>query len=260
VLSHVHHHHHAALCRYWGADPGNASKFPLFISIDGDHAPTTLVALALQHTAGVQVIRNQRSAAHCHPSNGHCNLTMHYLMLAQLFFRCLDAPRLIFLEEDLEVAPDFLSYFQAAAHLLDADASLLCASAWHDHGQAGRASNATALYRTDVMPGLGWMLNAAVAHELLPGWANASRYGGWDEYLRAPCVRRGRQCVFPEVSRSHTFGAVGNSGGMFYEAHLAGMLLNAEPTNWTKVVSVCVPCLGVLSAWDLAAVCVGCYP
>lgn len=49
----------------------------------------------------------------------------------------------------LQVAPDFFSYFAATAPLLDEDSSLYCISAWNDHGQAGRASNATALYRTD---------------------------------------------------------------------------------------------------------------
>lgn len=135
------------------------------------------------------------------------------------------------------MAPDFLSYFAAAAPLLDTDTSLLCVSAWNDHGQASRALNRTALYRTDVMPGLGWMLNAAVAKELLPGWVDATRYGGWDEYLRAPCVRRGRQCVFPEVARTHTFGAVGNSGGLFYKEHLSNMVLNEAAVDWSSMVS-----------------------
>lgn len=105
------------------------------------------------------------------------------------------------------------------------------------HRQRGRALNHTALHRTDVMPGLGWMLSAAVAKELLPGWIHATQYGGWDEYLRDPCVRRGRQCVFPEVARTHTFGKVGNSKGMFYEEHLQNMLLNSRPVNWSQMVS-----------------------
>ena len=33
----------------------------------------------------------------------------------QLFFECYKVPRLILLEDDLEVAPDFFSYFAAGA-------------------------------------------------------------------------------------------------------------------------------------------------
>jgi len=230
-------HDTVLLYRYWSNDPDSPQKFPLFISIDGDHLQTTQLALSFKFAAGVQVIRNLRTSTHCAPDNGHCHLAMHYLMLVQLFFDCLDAPRLIFMEEDLEVAPDFFSYFESTAPLLQQDNSILCISAWNDHGQQGRALNHTALYRTDVMPGLGWMLSAAVAKELLPGWVHATQYGGWDEYLRDPCVRRGRQCVFPEVARTHTFGKVGNSKGMFYEEHLQNMLLNSRPVNWSQMVS-----------------------
>jgi alpha-1,3-mannosyl-glycoprotein beta-1,2-N-acetylglucosaminyltransferase len=163
---------------------------------------------------------------------------MHYLMLLQLFFECLKSPRLIFVEEDLEVAPDFFSYFQATVPLLQQDDSIFCISAWNDHGQGGRASNSTALMRTDIMPGLGWMLSADRARLVMPGWIDSStRHDGWDEYLRNPCVRNGLQCVFPEMARSHTFGKIGTHGGLFFDDHLGKMILNNESIDWTKMVS-----------------------
>jgi hypothetical protein len=149
-----------------------------------------------------------------------------------LFFECHKAPRLIFLEEDLEIAPDFFSYFAAFAPLLDKDLSLMCVSAWNDHGQRGRAVNVTALYRTDIFPGLGWMLTSAVGNEFAKDWPNLY----WDDHLRQPKVRKGRQCIFPEVSRTHTFGKVGTSGGQFYDQHLASMMLNKDNIDWSQQV------------------------
>ncbi len=76
----------------------------------------------------------------------------------------------------MELAPDFFGYFAAAAPLLDADASLLCASSWNDHGQARLVRDAARLERTDFFPGLGWMLTAALWGELRcarPGAARA---------------------------------------------------------------------------------------
>jgi len=70
------------------------------------------------------------------------------------------------LQDDMELAPDFFGYFAAAAPLLDADASLLCASSWNDHGQARLVRDAARLERTDFFPGLGWMLTAALWGEL----------------------------------------------------------------------------------------------
>jgi hypothetical protein len=69
--------------------------------------------------------------------------------------------------------------------------------------------------------------------ELVPKWPVAH----WDDWMRKPEVRLGRQCVFPEVPRSHTFGAVGTSKGLWYEQHLAHMVLNKEPVDWKEVVS-----------------------
>lgn len=227
--------HYLAKClmtvlRYWSEDAANAQRFPLFVSVDGGHPTTSLFAGALQHAANIQVIHNARDPERCKPGEGYCNLSLHYQMLLQLFFQCHNAPRLLFLEEDLEIAPDFFSYFKALAPLLDEDPSLWCISAWNDLGQQGRASNTTALMRTDILPGLGWMLTAKVGNELWPQWPNMY----WDDWLREPHIRRGRQCVFPEVSRTHTFGSSGTSGGILFNQHLRTMVLNTEKIDWSK--------------------------
>ncbi|WIA35903.1 hypothetical protein OEZ86_004282 [Tetradesmus obliquus] len=147
------------LLSVWRLDPAAAQKFPLFVSVDGGDQRTLQFAAAWKEAAGVQ-----------------------------LFFECHQAPFLTFVEEDLAVAPDFFSYMEAASALLQQDSSLWCISAWNDHGQIGRASNVTALYRTDVMPGLGWMTNKQQGLELAKNWP--AYY--WDDWMRKKEVRRGR--------------------------------------------------------------------
>jgi alpha-1,3-mannosyl-glycoprotein beta-1,2-N-acetylglucosaminyltransferase len=213
---------------YWHEDSANAVKFPIYISVDGSDQRTLLFASTLSHAVRIQVIQNLQDEALCGAHGGYCHLSQHYKMLLQLFFECHKAPRLLFLEEDLEVAPDFFNYFAATAPVLDYDTSLLCVSAWNDHGQLGRANNVTALYRTDVLPGLGWMLTASVGRELHASWPRLY----WDDWLREPQVRRGRQCVFPEVPRTHTYGKKGTSGGQHYMEHLHNMLISREAVNW----------------------------
>ena len=39
------------------------------------------------------------------------------------------------MQDDMELAPDFFTYFEALAPLLDADDMLMCISSWNDHGQ-----------------------------------------------------------------------------------------------------------------------------
>lgn len=38
-------------------------------------------------------------------------------------------------QEDMELSPDFFSYFEALTPLLDTDTTLMCISSWNDHGQ-----------------------------------------------------------------------------------------------------------------------------
>lgn len=38
-------------------------------------------------------------------------------------------------QDDMTLAPDLFSYFEATAPVLDADPTLYCVSSWNDHGQ-----------------------------------------------------------------------------------------------------------------------------
>ena len=73
--------------------------------------------------------------------------------------------RVIVLEEDLEIAPDFFELFGATAALLDDPAeNLLAVSAFNDNGLkklVDEAADAGTLLRSDFFPGLGWMLTVS---------------------------------------------------------------------------------------------------
>lgn len=89
------------------------------------------------------------------------------------------------------------------------------------------------------------MLTREVGLELMPTWPP----GYWDDnHMRKPHIRKGRQCVFPEVPRTHTFGAVGASNGMFFQEHLDNMVINTKNMDWRLQVS-----LQMLRARDGAA-------
>lgn len=60
------------------------------------------------------------------------------------------------LEEDIDVAPDFFSYFSQTVGLLEEDQSVYCVSAWNDQGYAHSTADPALLYRVETMPGLGW--------------------------------------------------------------------------------------------------------
>jgi hypothetical protein len=129
-------------------------------------------------------------------ADAYYRLAQHFgWALARLFGEA-GHPHVIILEDDLEVAPDFFDFMSAAAPLLDADASLLAASAYSDLGQPHLVADPRQVHRSDFFPGLGWMLNARTWKEDLgPKWPDSF----WDDWLREPPQRKGRHILRPEV-------------------------------------------------------------
>ena len=74
-------------------------------------------------------------------------------------------------EEDLDVSPDFFSFFGQTLRLLDEDSSVYCVSAWNDQGYEHTSADPTRLLRVETMPGLGWILKKSLyKDELEPKW------------------------------------------------------------------------------------------
>merc|ERR1711938_296549 len=88
--------------------------------------------------------------------DGYHKLSRHFKGALAAAFEGGATRRVIVLEEDLQVAPDFFGFFAATAPLLDADATLLAASAWNDNGQRGKVASPgeddAAVVRSDFFP------------------------------------------------------------------------------------------------------------
>lgn len=88
--------------------------------------------------------------------------------------------QVIIIEDDIEVAPDFFTYFEAFTPLLRQDTTLLCVSSWNDNGKQELISDPHQFYRSDFFSGLGWMMTSRVWQELAPKWPATF----WDDWLR----------------------------------------------------------------------------
>ncbi|CAJ1459504.1 unnamed protein product [Effrenium voratum] len=130
----------------------------------------------------------------------------------------------VFLENDLLVAPDFLWLFRASAWLLKEDPSLFCVSAWNDNGVPSLVSNEKRLFRTDYFPGLGWMIQNTTWSLLKEEWPRFPSTG-WDHWLRHGSGLFPRECIVPEVSRTHHFDTRGTNvkAGSSMAKKLSGM-------------------------------------
>ncbi len=54
--------------------------------------------------------------------------------------------------------------------------------------------------------------------------------------MRMEEVRRGRQCLRPEICRTYNFGERGSSRGQFYYRYLVPIKLNTADVPWAKMV------------------------
>ncbi|XP_037080675.1 protein O-linked-mannose beta-1,2-N-acetylglucosaminyltransferase 1-like [Pollicipes pollicipes] len=121
-----------------------------------------------------------------------------------------DADKMIVLEDDLYVSPDFISYFAQTAPLLDEDVTLYCVSAWNDNSYRHSSKDPALLYRTSYFPGLGWMMKKSVLMgEMMPAWKADWKDWDWDMWFRTEVVSLYRECIIPDVSRTYHFAYLG---------------------------------------------------
>ncbi|CAL9177794.1 unnamed protein product, partial [Musa hybrid cultivar] len=199
-----------------------ATKFPLFVSQDGTNSDVKSKAMSYNQLTYMQhldfePIHTERPGELI----AYYKIARHYKWaLDELFFNH-NFSRVIILEDDMEIAPDFFDYFEATAALLDKDKSIMAVSSWNDNGQKQFVHDSYALYRSDFFPGLGWMLTKTIWDELSPKWPNAY-----------PCVHKDRQFIRPEVCRTYNFGEHGSSMGQFFRQYLEPIKLNDVQVDW----------------------------
>lgn len=185
-----------------------------------------------EETLAVARLFGLRGVQHAPVGQGTARISQHYkISLSAIFSMFPRASLAIVLEEDLDVSPDLFSYFSQTAWLLEADPSLYCISAWNDLGYQATSGDPTLLYRVETMPGLGWMLTRDLFEsELEPAWPGPDKAWDWDMWMRLAEIRRGRECVVPDVSRTFHFGTSGlNMNAYFHDAYFSKHSLNTDP-------------------------------
>ncbi len=217
-----------------GERPGDAEKFPVFISQDGRHKATRAYAEGeakdfhwMQHLEDRPPTTRTRFRW---DRVAYYRIAAHYKWAMKTLFDHLGYERVIVLEDDMELSPDFFGYFEAAGKVMDADPSVYAVSSWNDNGQKIHVSDERRLYRSDFFPGLGWMLHEALWRELAPKWPDSY----WDDWMRLSDVRKGRESIRPEVCRTFNFGEVGSSKGQFFRAYLREIEPASERIDWDE--------------------------
>jgi alpha-1,3-mannosyl-glycoprotein beta-1,2-N-acetylglucosaminyltransferase len=209
-------------------------QLPILFSQDGENQKVTNIIkgtiLHLKHLSPEVSFTHRQHISHEFYTNGYFALAAHYKFALDEAFSNPAIKRVIILEEDLLIAPDFFDYFAATKPLLDEDQNLLGVSAWNDNGMKESVRDSKQLYRSDFFPGLGWMMPRRIWEELGPIWPKAY----WDDWLREPKQRKNRQFIRPEVCRTFHIGQHGVSNSQ-YSNYLNSILLNTEAVSFTQM-------------------------
>jgi alpha-1,3-mannosyl-glycoprotein beta-1,2-N-acetylglucosaminyltransferase len=212
---------------------------PVVISQDGENDEVTRVILNYKEkfkSIGIPLLHIRHKQSSRRESEGvYGSLSKHYKWALSEFFDgnvVDDYPppqRVVILEEDIHTSPDFFSYMEATSHILDEDSSLFAISAFNDNGHL--VHDPTRVLRSDFFPGLGWMMTQTLwKRELESKWPEAY----WDDWLREPAQRKGRQVIRPEISRTFHFGINGGASHNQFGSILEQVELNHESINWME--------------------------
>jgi len=219
---------------------------PIIVSEDGEHEEIRKTVLSYKEkfeTIGIPLLHihhqkqdQSRRRNPFNPTSAYVALARHYhWALSQVFDgnagdSSFSPPfRVVILEEDIQVAPDFFSFMESTSSQLDKDSTLYAVSAFNDNGHVDNG-DPKRLLRSDFFPGLGWMMTRDLwKNELQSRWAPN---GYWDDWLRDPKQRKGRQVIRPEVSRTYHFGSKGGTSGNQFGSILERVKLNEKPIRW----------------------------
>jgi hypothetical protein len=156
---------------------------------------------------GISLNQRNEPARIKEQESGSGRINVHYKYVLQKVFQDnSDAKYAIIVEDDMLFAKDFLHFFAQTAILYELDPSVYCISSFNENGFRGRVKDNSNLKRSDFFIGLGWLVSKRMLFDdWIPKWAEDH----WDHNLRKDEVRRGRQCIYPEISRNYNIGSEG---------------------------------------------------
>nr|XP_053633050.1 protein O-linked-mannose beta-1,2-N-acetylglucosaminyltransferase 1-like [Cherax quadricarinatus] len=202
--------------------PG-ASQTPILVMVDGYHEE--VIQLARLFRLDVLVHRPQGEAGSSTLLNMHFRFSVHNVFN---FFPEVD--KAIILEDDLLLSPDFLSFFQQTAWLLDADPTIHCVNSFSVNSYPEVAHDPTVLRRLEMFPQFGWMIKRQWAREQYERWIPEKETADWDWWLSSEHSMQGRHALVPEVGRSFHAGAAGAHVTGWAQEHIFNhMIYNQNP-------------------------------
>ncbi|XP_068221015.1 protein O-linked-mannose beta-1,2-N-acetylglucosaminyltransferase 1-like isoform X2 [Palaemon carinicauda] len=185
----------------------------LFVSVDGENFET------------VKLLELFPLKYKVHQPEGTFNARISRHMRFALYsaMNTLPFDKFIVLEDDLIISPDFYSYMQQTSVILDRDETVYCVNAYSHFSYEHTAYDDSRLNRAHSLPSYGWMVKRSFLMETIPKWIPIFVQTDWDYWMGSGLIRRGREIIIPEISRTSHAGLQGS--------HVTGFLTKKMFTN-----------------------------
>mmetsp|Transcript_126067 Transcript_126067/g.402952 ORF Transcript_126067/g.402952 Transcript_126067/m.402952 type:complete len:804 (+) Transcript_126067:203-2614(+) len=233
----------------------DAALFKFYVSLDDPQAGASMAesarVVASEHGLDVDIWNVEKRVADESMYNRDvlnwietyttAKIAHHYWVAFERAFMEHGYEFAIFVEEDLKFSPDFLALFRSTAWLLEEDPSLWCVSSWNDMGFKVSFSDECRLFRTSYFPGLGFLLPRRAWLRLRDMWPDAPTMG-WDYWMRVAFRTEGKECVIPEISRSHHVAEHGSSVNTEKQRKLFRSMALAQLPNTCSTSAEGPPC------------------
>ncbi|CAB4291017.1 unnamed protein product [Prunus armeniaca] len=197
-----------------------ASKFPLFVSQDGSHPAVKEKALSFDQLTYMQHLDYEPVHTE-RPGEliAYYKIARHYKWALDGLFYKHNFSRVIILEDDMEIAPDFFDYFESTAALLDKDKSIMAVSSWNDNGQKQFVHDPTNM--------LVFVGGVMLIWKYFIGRISFLDLGG--------CWLDPHGMSYHQSGQRHILVAVGSSLGQFFKQYLEPIKLNDVLVDWKSM-------------------------
>ncbi|XP_042888584.1 protein O-linked-mannose beta-1,2-N-acetylglucosaminyltransferase 1-like [Penaeus japonicus] len=216
-------------------NPGGANT-PLVIFVDGRNPEAEMLGKIINVT--VVFHDNPAPLGSIHRVNQHIKFS-----LETVFKMHPEADKAIILEDDLNLAPDFISYFHQTALLMRFDESIAIVNAYNYNSYSHTASDPARIYRVQSYPYYGWMTRRKVAEKMVDNWASMDMEADWDLYIRKYHVNQWNQVIIPEIPRTKHEGG----GGVHVSGNEQETSFQQRPLNSQRDVQ-----LNMIRLWEVA--------
>lgn len=191
----------------------DVDKVDIYVSMDAPAHYAALESVIGEFpSASISVWHNVMPFGNLFFQTSDDRITYHHKTIFRRVFEIARYDYAIMMESDLTVSTDFFEYMFAAGRLLvPTDISLFCISGWNDNGMLHFVQDESRLFRTDYFPGLGWMMHRSSWTDILVyEWPGRLGNYAYDIWLREHASTRFRDCIVPEVSRTHHIAKYGS--------------------------------------------------